>query len=191
MRAKDYRKAAWTKLSGNWGTMALIVLVEGLIIGTLSSVTVGVGSLLVAGPLALGFAGCAMIVQSGEKVKFERMFDGFKQFGSSLALYIVNTIFVFLWSLLFVIPGIIASYRYAMSYFILKDNPEMSGSEARRKSIEMMRGHKWQLFCLHFSFIGWYILCILTLGILTFWVTPYVKTAEAEFYQNLKNANAE
>lgn len=77
------------------------------------------------------------------------------------------------------------SYAYSMSWFILADNPDMPATEARKRSIAMMRGNKWRLFCLDFSFIGWMLLCILTLGILTFWIMPYVQTARAEFYQDL------
>ena len=73
-----------------------------------------------------------------------------------------------------------------MSYYILKDNPGMDANEARKASIEMMKGHKWQLFCLEFSFIGWIILSILTFGILTLWVGPYMETAKAAFYEELK-----
>ena len=76
-----------------------------------------------------------------------------------------------------------------MSYYILAENPEMSQSEARKESMRIMQGHKWQLFCLNFSFIGWYILVGLTFGILTFWVTPYMQTATAAFYENIKNSN--
>ena len=75
-----------------------------------------------------------------------------------------------------------------MSYYILKDNPNMSGDEARKASIEMMKGHKWELFCLEFSYIGWILLSILTFGILTLWVNPYMEVAKVAFYENLKNS---
>ena len=81
-----------------------------------------------------------------------------------------------------------------MSFYILADNPEIDFNVARVRSIEMMRGNKWRLFCLDLSFIGWYLLCILTLGILSLWVTPYHNAARAEFYQSLisgKNSGVE
>ena len=77
------------------------------------------------------------------------------------------------------------SYAYSMSWFILADDPNIPANEARKRSIEMMRGNKWRLFCLDFSFIGWILLSILTFGILLFWIRPYMQTARAEFYQDL------
>ena len=72
-----------------------------------------------------------------------------------------------------------------MSYFILADDPNIPANEARKRSMEMMRGNKWRLFCLDFSFFGWILLSILTLGVLYFWIIPYIQTARAEFYQDL------
>ena len=72
-----------------------------------------------------------------------------------------------------------------MSYYILADKPTLTATEIRHRSIELMRGNKWRLFCLEISFIGWWILCILTLGILSFWIIPYQQSAIAAFYQSL------
>ena len=184
MKARDFRKAAWGKLSGNWATIVIAYLLFGVILSA-SSFTF-VGELVLAGPLMLGFSMMTLNLVRGNKVSIENLFDGFKNFVQSLVLYLLNAVFVFLWSLLFVIPGIIAAYRYAMSYYILADNPNMDANEARKASIEMMNGHKWQLFCLHLSFIGWILLCFLTFGILVFWVEPYIETANAEFYESIK-----
>ena len=189
MVAKDYRNAAREKLAGKWNFMALITLIESLIVGALSFTFVG--SLLIAGPLTLGIVGCTLALVRQQDFKLENMFDGFGNFVTAFVLYLVNSLLIFLWSLLFVIPGIMKTYSYAMSMFILKDNPNMSASEARKASIEMMNGHRWQLFCLHFSFIGWYLLSCLTFGILLFWVIPYVNAATAEFYENLKGPKVE
>lgn len=86
---------------------------------------------------------------------------------------------------MFLIPGIIKAYSYSMSYFVLTDHPELSANEARKRSMQLMRGKKWKLFCLQISFIGWGFLILLTLGILSFWVVPYMQTATAEFYTDL------
>lgn len=188
MRSKDYRQRAWDALSNKWGTVVLAMLIVVLLSGAINGIP-GVGqvaSLILSGPLQLGFVIVIMKVLKDEVVDVSNVFDGFKDFMSSFLLYLLNTIFVTLWSLLFVIPGIIASYSYSMSYYILKDNPGMDANEARKASIEMMKGHKWQLFCLEFSFIGWIILSILTFGILTLWVGPYMETAKAAFYEELK-----
>ncbi len=184
MKARDLRKAAWGKLSGNWATIVIAYLLMSLIIGALCATFVG--ELIIAGPLVLGFSMMILNIVRGNKIAIENLFDGFKNFVQALILYLLNTVFIALWSLLFVIPGIIASYRYSMSYYILNDNPNMSADEARKASIEMMKGHKWQLFCLHLSFIGWILLCLLTFGILSFWVEPYIETANAEFYESIK-----
>lgn len=184
MRASDYREKAWDNLSGKWGVMALITLIESIVLSIVSMVVVG--PLIVCGPIAVGVMGCALAVANGKAVKLEDMFSGFKNFLETFLLYLINSIFIFLWSLLLIIPGIIAELKYSMSYFIIKENPKIGSSEARKQSIEMMYGHKWQLFCLRFSFIGWILLSILTLGILFLWVIPYMRTAEAEFYNNLK-----
>jgi len=189
MLAKDFRDNARTKLAGKWGTMALITLIEGLIMGALA--TTFVGDVLVGGPLALGLAGCSLLVARGGDVKIENMFDGFGNFVSSFVLYLTNALLIFLWSLLLIVPGIIKYYSYSMSTFILKDNPQISANEARKASMQMMNGNKWRLFCLHFSFIGWILLSILTLGILMFWITPYIRVSEAEFYENLKGSKVE
>lgn len=197
MLSKDFRKKAWTALSGKWGTFAVIVLIYAIIsaiCGVLSSFA-GIGSLialLITGPFTVAFALLGIKVIRGEGITVADMFNGFKNLGNTFLLYLTNQIFIFLWSLLLIIPGIIKSFSYSMSYYIMAENPEISASEARKQSIIMMQGNKWRLFCLHFSFIGWYILCGLTFGILYFWVAPYVETATAAFYEDLKirNANA-
>ena len=99
-------------------------------------------------------------------------------------------LFTFLWTLLFIIPGIIKAYAYAMTPYILVDNPEYGPNEARLKSIEMMRGHKWKLFGMELSFIGWFLLCILSLGVGFIWLSPYYRMAHVSFYNNLKEEQA-
>ena len=190
MRAKDFRQRAWAALSGKWGTAVLASLVYVLLAGAINAIP-GIGSvasLVLTGPLYLGLVITMSKILNDEPAEVANVFDGFKNFLNSFVLYVVNTLFVLLWSLLFIIPGIIKSYSYAMSYYILKDNPNMSGDEARKASIEMMKGHKWELFCLEFSYIGWMLLSILTFGILTLWVNPYMEVAKVAFYENLKNS---
>lgn len=193
MCAKDYRDRARASLGQNWtgpkwGTFAVIQLVYVLIevaVGACSVYVGGVVALLIAGPFALSFATIALDFVRGGSAQVTNLFDGFKNFGSSFLLNLLNSIFIFLWTLLLIVPGIIKSYAYAMSFYILRDNPQMTADEVRRTSIAMMQGNKWRLFCLQFSFIGWHLLSLLTLGILSFWITPYVQTATAEFYESL------
>ena len=95
-------------------------------------------------------------------------------------------VFVFLWSLLFVIPGIIKTFSYAMTPYILEEHPELTANEAIDHSRAMMKGHKFDLFWLYLSFIGWGILCIFTLGIGLLWLVPYMQTAQSSFYEDVK-----
>lgn len=104
----------------------------------------------------------------------------------------IRYIYIFLWSLLLIIPGIIKSYQYAMTNYILLDNPEKKNNEAIEMSMDMMRGNCLKLFCLDLSFIGWYLLCLLLsictcgLGIISFlFLFPYWATARAAFYETL------
>ena len=193
LKAKDFRHQAWTALHGKWGMMALCTLIFELIIGACAGLAYfyvgGIAMLLLAGPLELGYAILALHVARLNAVKVDNLFDGFKNYVKALALYIINGIFIALWSLLLVIPGIIKTYSYSMSMYILADNPDIDANEARKQSMAMMKGNKWRLFCLDFSFIGWWILCGITLGILSFWITPYHECAHAEFYQELLAKN--
>lgn len=197
--ARNYRETAWGKLKGLWEIVVLTTLLYIFITSALSAIDsciVGglrvicffgsIANFIVGGALAYGYNKFILeLVRGNGKVKIEGLFDGFKQFGRAFGVYVINGVLIFLWALLLIIPGIIKALSYGMSYYILIDNPEMSAIDARKKSMEMMQGNKWRLFCLHFSFIGWWLLCILTLGILTFWVKPYEQAAEAEFYQSL------
>ena len=172
--------------------MVVIALIVSVITGACAGLSwIGVGAialLLITGPLSLGVAMAALKVVRGQNVEIGNVFDGFKNFGNAFLLSLINEILISLWSLLFIIPGIIKSYSYSMSFYILADNPNMDANSARKASMQLMHGQKWRLFCLDLSYIGWYILCGLTFGILTFWVTPYHETARAAFYQDLIDA---
>lgn len=95
--------------------------------------------------------------------------------------------FTFLWALLLIIPGIIKSLSYAMTPFIIKDYPELSANQAINLSVKMMKGHKFDLFYLELSFIGWGILSVFTFGLGYLWLMPYMYTSMAAFYQDVKN----
>ncbi|MDE6691188.1 MAG: DUF975 family protein [Clostridia bacterium] len=197
MYAKDFRHKAWSLLSGNWGTYIVICLIASLIDGACTGLSSawGIGAialLIISGPLSLGLAICFLKLVRGQRTEIQNMFEGFNNFMNAFLLNLLNSLFISLWSLLFIIPGIIKSYAYSMSFYILADEPTLDANTARLRSIELMRGNKWRLFCLDLSFIGWYILCFLTLGILTFWVAPYHSAARAVFYQRIldeKNGN--
>ncbi|CAK6477153.1 DUF975 family protein [Peribacillus castrilensis] len=105
----------------------------------------------------------------------------FKLIGAS----ILQAIFIFLWSLLLIIPGIIKAIAYSQQFFLLKDHPEYTVLEAITESKKRMKGLKWKYFLMHLSFIGWGILCMFTLGIGLLWLIPYAGTTTAAFYEEL------
>ncbi|GHV88197.1 membrane protein [Spirochaetia bacterium] len=145
-------------------------------------------AMIIGGPFYLGFAGYFLKRIRGEAISTKNIFDGFKQFGRSFVLMLLTGIFTVLWMLLLFVPGIIKSFSYSMAFFILHDNPEMKPNQALKESCRMMKGYKWKLFCLEFSFIGWALLGILTLGIGYFWLYPYMYMSIANFYENLKTS---
>lgn len=121
------------------------------------------------------------------------MFEGYNKelFSRVLTTTLLYYVYVFLWSLLLLIPGCIKSYSYAMTPYILKDNPEMKNNAAIEESMRMMDGHKLELFLLDLSFIGWAILSILTCCIGFLWLVPYMNMARVNFYEDLKKASVE
>lgn len=183
LKAKDFRQRAWNNLHGNWTTAVLAYLIMELIIGVLGFTWIG--SFIVAGPLAVGFSLVAVNIVRRNNPRIENLFAAFNDFVRAFVLWLINTVFILLWTLLLIIPGIIKSLSYSMSYYILIDNPDISANDARKQSMQLMDGNKWRLFCLEFSFIGWILLSMLTLGILLFWVAPYMEVARVEFYESL------
>jgi uncharacterized membrane protein len=110
----------------------------------------------------------------------------FGNYWHKVGAMILSYVLVFLWTLLFFIPGFIKTFSYAMTPYILDENPELGPSEAIHRSRLMMKGHKFDLFWLWLSFIGWGILNIFTCGIGSFWLMPYMYTSTAAFYQEVK-----
>ncbi len=186
MTNNEIKSIAKKKIAGKRKILILALFITA-IISVVNAIPYigGVINLIVMGPLTLGLSGMVLMIVEGKTPIIENLFDGFKNFLHAFVTYLLKTIYLALWSLL-IIPIFIKPFSYAMTYYILRDNPEMSANEAITKSREMMNGNKWKLFCLHFSFIGWYLLGILTLGILYIWLIPYVYAAEAQFYLNLR-----
>jgi uncharacterized membrane protein len=177
-------------LRGRWGTAVGITAVLFAIL--LASNTIPDAgwliSLLVTGPLVLGYSLFSLAASSGRAVEIGQLFQGFRKFGASLGLYLLTTLFTVLWALLLIIPGVIAAYSYALSFYILSENESIGPMEAIRRSKEMMRGNKGKLFKMHVRFLGWALLSVLSAGIGFLWLVPYVATANASFYRDLKAA---
>jgi len=118
-----------------------------------------------------------------------QVFSGFHRLFSTGWLMLLQSIRIALWSLLLVIPGIVAFYAYRMSFFLKADHPEWSAGKALAESKRMMNGHKWRLMCLDASFIGWLLLVIFTFRLATLFVSPYMGVANAAFYEDLLDRN--
>ena len=188
MTAKEYRARARQHLSGNWGILILAYVLYGVIVGAISCTGVGaIASLVLAGPFSVGIVGMYLSVRRTGRTEIGMLFDGFRTgLGNRIVGGILYTLFLMLWTFLFWVPGIIKTFSYAMTFYIMCDNPEMSGNDAITLSRKMMNGNKFRLFCLYFSFIGWMILSVFTFGIGYLFLYPYMSTATAEFYEDLK-----
>lgn len=176
-------------LKGKWGVAAATVFVYMLISVVIQIIPyIGIiASLVITGPLALGITIFYFSIARNQDTKLELLFKGFDQFGTALGAYILMCLFIFLWMLLLIIPGIIAAISYAMTFYIIADDRSIGVMDAIRKSKKMMDGYKWKFFCLGCRFIGWALLCILTLGIGFFWLSPYAGVSMVKFYDDIKD----
>ena len=149
----------------------------------------GFGTILyivLASPFMLGIHMCYLKLIRGQALQTNNVLDGIGNMGKSIVLNFGNTVLVWLWSLLLIVPGYIKQLSYSLSFYILADNPDMEPSDARDESIRLMEGNKMRRFKLELSFLGWILLSILTVGILLIWVIPYINATMAHFYEDLK-----
>ena len=176
------------QIKGNILMLFLITLITSALVGACAGILVvgWVASFVVVPSLMLGVTMIYLNLAKGVSVDIARMFDGFQNVGPCVILYLLTGLFTFLWSLLFVIPGIIKGLSYSMGMYILAEHPEMTATQALDESKRMMRGHKWELFVLQLSFIGWFLLVPFTMGLLLIWLTPYVKMSTTNFYNCIK-----
>lgn len=211
MKIKAYKKEAKQQLKGQWGQAALFTMLFGAIYyvipliieinqsggfenwistdaasGTNASTFV---ITLVLLPLYIGYLWTFLsVIRTGEKIKFSGLFQAFSEISMYLKIlgaYLVMMVYMFLWFLLLVIPGIIKAFAYSQTYFVLKDNPNIGINAAITKSRKLMHGYKWKYFLLQLSFIGWIILSLITLGIGFIWLSPYLSASNAAFYNEL------
>lgn len=177
-------------VDGNWFIYHFSFLRHGIfkIWWAFVSLAIGILSiirLVIGGATTLGYAAFNLDLVDGVDTNAGVIFSQYYRLGAGFCMQLLRGIYVALWSLLFVIPGIVASYSYAMTPYILLENPGMGANEAIRISKEMMRGNKARLFCLQLSFVGWYILCAFTLGIGLLALRPYVEAAQAAFFREI------
>ena len=159
-----------------WGFLLPFVSVVGLL---------GLAMFIIGGVVELGYAKFLLKQHDKKELVFADLFSQFERFGTGFAQRFLRTLYTALWTLLFVVPGIIKSLSYAMTPFILEDHPELTASEAINRSKKLMDGHKMDLFILSLTFIGWDILSALTFGIGFLFLNPYRNAAYAAFYRNI------
>jgi uncharacterized membrane protein len=219
MKIRDFKKEAKLQLSGQWFRAALFTLMFFAIytvIPMIIEINLSGGFdnwadassngssfstfliTLVLAPLSVGYSWTFLSViratGKDEKIKFSSLFQAFSEISTYLKLigaYLLMMVYVILWTILLIIPGIIKAFAYSQTYFVLKDNPKMGINAAIKESRKLMNGYKWKYFVLQLSFIGWIILCLFTLGIGYLWLSPYMGAAYASFYNHLvekKNA---
>ena len=200
----NYKNRALSALENKWGNFVAITFVYWFIIGITQILSgdkdspailhlIGLVLFILALPLTWGYQTLFLGAVRGGEATAKDMFEGYNKelFSRVLTTTLLYYVYVFLWSLLLLIPGCIKSYSYAMTPYILKDNPEMKNNAAIEESMRMMDGHKLELFLLDLSFIGWAILSILTCCIGFLWLVPYMNMARVNFYEDLKKASVE
>jgi uncharacterized membrane protein len=179
------KEEALEKLQGNWGSLVLSVLVF-TILTTIAGI-IPFGGLIIGGPLTYGLNILFLNFTRNGNKETNQLFDGFKDFGNALGAYLLMAIVIVFFFILLIVPGIIAALALSQTYRLMKDEG-LDCVEAMKKSRDIMRGHKADYFLLNLSFIGWAILCIFTIGIGFFFLTPYVFTANTIFYNKINGA---
>jgi len=186
---RELMAAARQSLAGKWNGAAgvFFVYLLLLIVPQMVPIIGGFAALILAGPFVVGMMRYVLNVSRGESAQIGDLFSGFNRFGQAFCTYLLVTIYVFLWTLLLIIPGILASLSYAMVWFILQDHPELSANEAIGRSKKIMYGNRWKFFCQSCRFIGWMLLVPFTLGIGYFWLCPYMAVSMAKFYEDIRD----
>lgn len=144
-------------------------------------------SIFILPPLIVGRAMFCLKVYRGEKPGAETLFDPFKRYGHNLGGILWMLLFIFLWSLLLVIPGIIKSIAYCFTIWLLEDYPTLPARDALKMSMKLTKGHKWEIFVMNVSFFGWGLLCLFTAGLLAiFYVGPYMRVSLSGLYDEIR-----
>lgn len=200
---KELKTKAKESLSGHWVDAIGIILLLSVIpiigvglvevISHILSLNEGIRvtleqivSILISGLLTMGYTNFFLKISRDEDVEISELWSKTHMFIPFIVVSILVTVFTTLWTLLLIIPGIIAAFSYSFVYYVMLDNEEMSAMKVIKESKRILKGHKFDLFVLQLSFIGWSILGIFTLGILYFWLIPYMSVTTCNFYNNIK-----
>jgi len=185
----ELKKLARDQMSN--GRYWMILLATWIVFAIIGASIPLVVAIVITGPLLVGYAHYMIDVvgNSNKGDRFELLFEGFKQnIATAIIARIIAFILIFLFLLLFIIPGIIKALSYSMVSFIIAEHPEIEAMDALNKSEDMMMGHKMRLFSLYLSFFWWYVLGILTAGLAFIFILPYIQTALANFYVDLRGS---
>ena len=201
MNTAELKANAKEQLRGKWAVALGTVLVANILIdsdvmykvsekfGLIGlSISCSLISLFLGGVISVGL--CKFLLDmttKREEPRFETLFSQFNIYLKTLGLNILITLSVCIGTILFIVPGIIVGLMFSQSYYILSEDPSKSITQCIKESVDMMNGHKWDLFYLELTFIGWWLLTAITVGIAGLWVAPYVKVTETNFYLSIKN----
>lgn len=215
MQAFDIRQISRDNLRGNWRISILAALLAALLGGLITGSNVSLNidndllhylptgltnilklyiqfafwvsilQFIIGGFVQVGYARFLLKQYDNENPEISDLFSMSDHFGRYFLQAFLKSLYIFLWSLLFVIPGLIAAYSYAMTPFILAENPYISANEAIAQSKQIMQGHKAKLFWLDLTFIGWSLLCVMTFGIGNIFLSPYRNAAYTTFYRSI------
>lgn len=196
MNTTELKANAKEQLRGKWAVAIGTVLVANILIdsdvmykvsekfGLIGlSISCSLISLFLGGVISVGL--CKFLLDmttKREEPRFETLFSQFNIYLKTLGLNILITLSVCIGTILFIVPGIIVGLMFSQSYYILSEDPSKSITQCIKESVDMMNGHKWDLFYLELTFIGWWLLTAITVGIAGLWVAPYVKVTETNFY---------
>lgn len=198
MNRAELKSMAKEQIRGNIGILFVVTLVIAAVSGIASALlslipVVGflLAAVIVTPAFSLSLVRVYLALAKGVKPQAKDAFSGFDDFWSAFKVTFLVGLYTFLWSLLFVIPGIVKGISYSMAMYVLAENKGMSATECINASKEMTNGHKMDLFVLSLSFIGWMILGSITLGIAYIWITPYMQATFTNAYNSLKPAVVE
>ena len=184
----DLMTMARESLKGKWGLAIGTFVIYILITSCAGSLGVSgsIISLIISGPFSLGAASFSLSISRGNEAKLEQIFQGFNRFVTALSAYLLIVLYVLLWTLLLIVPGIIAALSYSMTFYIISDAQSIKAEDALNKSKAMMDGYKLKLFYLCLRLFLLALLCVLTFGIGFFWLIPFVNITMAKFYDDIK-----
>ena len=201
---KELKEKTLSQLKNNWGFAILICLIYTIISNLINLeyrweysikgvdfyIAIDILLIIILGPLQLGFSKFILsFIEDRSKSSFKDLLYGFTSIKILIKSCAINLIIItgtFIGTILLIVPGIIWAFAFSQTYFVLIDNPEMKLMECLRKSYKLMDGFKGELFMLELSFIGWVIVCVLTLGIGLIWYIPYHEITLGNFYMKIK-----